>query len=258
MAARWASSAKAAPASPPSRACHDFRRRIQPVFQNPYASLDPRMTIAGIVSEPMLAQGVPAAERRKRTDEALARVGMSSADATRFPSEFSGGQRQRIAIARAIAAKPELIVLDEPVSSLDISVRAQVLNLLLDLKRDTGVGYLMISHDLRTLAAMCDDIAVMYLGRIVEAGPAQPLCSAPQHPYTRALFAASLTLDNARASPPVLAGEPPSPIAPPAGCAFHPRCPLAFDPCSSDVPELSPHSSCLAACHALAKTASTD
>jgi ABC-type oligopeptide transport system ATPase subunit len=179
-----------------SRRRREFRRRIQPVFQNPYASLDPRMSIGAIVSEPLLSTGAAsAAERKDRSREALTRVGLSPDDARRFPAEFSGGQRQRIAIARAIASRPDVIVLDEPVSSQDISVRAAILNLLKDLQDETGMGFLLITHDLSTLRFMCDEVAVMARGRIVERGPAETVCAAPEHAATRALFASALVLD---------------------------------------------------------------
>jgi ABC-type oligopeptide transport system ATPase subunit len=179
-----------------SRQRRDFRRRIQPVFQNPYASLDPRMSIGAIVSEPLFSTGAASAtERRERAGEALARVGLSPDDARRFPAEFSGGQRQRIAIARAIASRPDIVILDEPVSSQDISVRAAILNLLKDLQDETGMGFLLITHDLSTLRFMCDEVAVMAKGRIVERGPADAVCTAPSHAATRTLFASALTLD---------------------------------------------------------------
>ena len=174
----------------------DFCRRIQPVFQNPYASLDPRMSIGAIIAEPLLSTGAATAiERRERAHAALGRVGLSPDDAKRFPAEFSGGQRQRIAIARAITSRPDIVILDEPVSSQDISVRAAILNLLKDLQEETGMGFLLITHDLSTLRFMCDDVAVMSEGRIVERGPAAEVCGAPQHAATQALFASALVLD---------------------------------------------------------------
>jgi ABC-type oligopeptide transport system ATPase subunit len=174
----------------------DFRRRIQPVFQYPYASLDPRMKIGAIVSEPLLSTGAALApERRERAYEALVRVGLSPDDAKRFPAEFSGGQRQRIAIARAIASRPDIVILDEPVSSQDISVRSAILNLLKDLQDESGMGFLLITHDLSTLRFMCDEVAVMAHGHIVEQGSAEAVCAAPQHAAARALFASALALD---------------------------------------------------------------
>jgi ABC-type microcin C transport system duplicated ATPase subunit YejF len=173
----------------------DFRRRIQPVFQNPYSSLDPRMRVGEIVGEPMGVAGVAAAERRERIAGALVKVSLSPDDAKRFPAEFSGGQRQRIAIARAIASRPDLIILDEPVSSQDISVRAQILNLLKDLQDETGVGYILITHDLSTLRFMCDEVMVMHRGKVVERGAPARICDQPENAYTRELVSSVLTLD---------------------------------------------------------------
>jgi ABC-type oligopeptide transport system ATPase subunit len=174
----------------------DFRRRIQPVFQNPYSSLNPRMRVGEIIAEPMAATGAaPLDERRDRAWEALRKVGLSPDDARRFPGEFSGGQRQRIAIARAIASRPELIILDEPVSSQDISVRAQILNLLKDLQEESGAGFLLITHDLSTLRFMCDEVMVMHRGKVVERGPAARICEAPENPYTQELVASVLPID---------------------------------------------------------------
>jgi ABC-type microcin C transport system duplicated ATPase subunit YejF len=173
-----------------------FRRRIQPVFQNPYSSLNPRMSVGEIIAEPLAAAGsASAAERQERSRAALTKVGLSPDDVKRFPGEFSGGQRQRIAIARAIASQPDVIVLDEPVSSQDISVRAQILNLLKDLQEETGAAFLLITHDLSTLRFMCDDVAVMHRGRMVERGPATQVCGNPQNDYTRSLLASTLSLD---------------------------------------------------------------
>jgi ABC-type microcin C transport system duplicated ATPase subunit YejF len=174
----------------------EFRRRIQPVFQNPYSSLDPRMNVGNIIAEPMAATSAASpAERRERTREALLKVGLSPDDTRRFPGEFSGGQRQRVAIARAIASKPDLIILDEPVSSQDISVRAQILNLLKDLQDETGMGFLLITHDLSTLRFMCDDVLVMHRGRIVERGSAAQVCDQPADPYTQTLVSSVLSID---------------------------------------------------------------
>jgi ABC-type oligopeptide transport system ATPase subunit len=173
-----------------------FRRRIQPVFQNPYSSLNSRMSVGEIVAEPLAATGsATAGERRERARTALAKVGLAPDDTKRFPAEFSGGQRQRIAIARAIASRPDVIVLDEPVSSQDISVRAQILNLLKDLQEETGAAFLLITHDLSTLRFMCDDVAVMHRGRIVERGPAAEICNNPQNAYTQTLLASTLSID---------------------------------------------------------------
>jgi len=176
----------------------EFRRRVQPVFQNPYSSLNPRMSVGAIVSEPLLWSGsADAKERWRRVAEALTSVGLSPDDARRFPGEFSGGQRQRIAIARAIASRPDVIVLDEPVSSQDISVRAQILNLLKDIQEERGVAFLLITHDLSTLAFMCDEVAVLHQGKIVEHGPAAQVCTTPKHSYTSALLSSTLSIDGA-------------------------------------------------------------
>jgi len=172
-----------------------FRRRIQPVFQNPYSSLDPRMRVGEIIAEPMGVSGTPAVEQRERVASALVKVGLSPDDARRFPAEFSGGQRQRIAIARAIASRPDLIILDEPVSSQDISVRAQILNLLKDLQEETGVGYILITHDLSTLRFMCDEVMVMHRGKVVERGPPARICEQPENAYTRELVSSVLSID---------------------------------------------------------------
>lgn len=232
-----------------------FRRRVQPVFQNPYSSLNPRMNVGDIIAEPMdCTHDLSASQRKDRIAATLKQVGLSPDDASRYPAEFSGGQRQRIAIARALAGTPDIIILDEPVSSLDISVRAQILNLLRDIQRQSSAGYLLITHDLHTLTAMCDDIAVMYLGRIIETGPASQVLNNPQHPYARSLFASSLTLETARTAASALAGEPPSPIAPPPGCAFAPRCPMRMSACTRTDPALALHLDRHVACHALEPT----
>jgi oligopeptide/dipeptide ABC transporter ATP-binding protein len=217
------------------------RRDLQVIFQDPQTSLNPRMTAGDQVAEPLRVQGlVSRRQTRARVEELLAEVGLSGDAATRFPSEFSGGQRQRIAIARALATRPKFLVCDEPVSSLDVSVAAQVINLLLDLRDKNGLSYLFISHDLATVERISDRVAVMYLGRIVEEGPAAELAARPLHPYTTALLSAvpdpSPASSRARV---VLAGEPPSPADPPPGCAFHPRCPIARPRCREEAPPLS-------------------
>lgn len=217
------------------------RRDLQVIFQDPQTSLNPRMTAGDQVAEPLRVQGLASRRQtRARVEELLAEVGLSGDAATRFPSEFSGGQRQRIAIARALATRPKFLVCDEPVSSLDVSVAAQVINLLLDLRDKNGLSYLFISHDLATVERISDRIAVMYLGRIVEEGPAAELAARPLHPYTTALLSAvpdpSPASSRARV---VLAGEPPSPADPPSGCAFHPRCPIARPRCREESPPLS-------------------
>jgi oligopeptide/dipeptide ABC transporter ATP-binding protein len=228
-----------------------YRRSVQAVFQDPYASLDPRMRVGAIVAEPLVINGeLDAAGRRRRVAELLDLVGLPERSATLFPHEFSGGQRQRIAIARALALSPKLVVLDEPVSALDVSIRAQILNLLVDLQKRLGVSYLFIAHDLAAVAHMSRTIAVMYLGRIVEWGDAEAVALHARHPYTQALFAAALPvdLDAARAEV-ALAGEVPSPLAPPSGCRFHPRCPFAMPHCATQEPALRPESGRLVACH---------
>jgi oligopeptide transport system ATP-binding protein len=228
-----------------------YRRAVQAVFQDPYASLDPRMRVGGIVAEPLVINtDLDAAGRRRRVAELLDLVGLPERAATLYPHEFSGGQRQRIAIARALALSPKLVVLDEPVSALDVSIRAQVLNLLVDLQRRLGVSYLFIAHDLAAVAHMSRAIAVMYLGKIVEIGDADAVALAPQHPYTKALFAAALPIEFDRPRDELtLAGEVPSPLAPPSGCRFHPRCPFAMPHCAIDEPALRPESGRLVACH---------
>jgi oligopeptide transport system ATP-binding protein len=229
----------------------EYRRFVQAVFQDPYASLDPRMRVAAIVAEPLVINSdLDAAARRRRVAELLDVVGLPERAGTLYPHEFSGGQRQRIAIARALALSPKLIVLDEPVSALDVSIRAQVLNLLTDLQKRLGVSYLFIAHDLAAVAHMSHTIAVMYLGRIVEIGDADAVALRPQHPYTRALFAAAMPVDvDAPRETIALSGEVPSPLAPPAGCRFHPRCPFAMERCAVEEPALRSEAGRLVACH---------
>jgi oligopeptide/dipeptide ABC transporter ATP-binding protein len=209
------------------------RRDLQIVFQDPYASLDPRMTIEAIISEPLAIHQVGSrAERRERVMSLLSLVGLDSSAARRYPHEFSGGQRQRIGIARAIALDPKLVVLDEPVSALDVSIQSQVLNLLLDLKDRLGLSYIFISHDLSVVEHMSDQIAVMYLGRIVERGPAGRLLREPRHPYTRALVSAVLEPDPfKRRQRIVLKGDQMTHDGLPPGCRFHPRCPHVMAIC---------------------------
>ncbi len=231
------------------------RRSLQIVFQDPYASLDPRQSVGRILAEPLAVhrQGDRAA-RRRRVAELLDLVGLPAAAARRYPHEFSGGQRQRIGIARALALSPRLVVADEPVSALDVSVQSQVLNLLLDLKRAMGLSYLFISHDLAVVEHVSDRVAVMYLGRFVELAGARELYRAPKHPYTQALIGAIPEPEVERRRPAVvLSGEPPDPENPPAGCAFHPRCPLAVERCRVERPSLrdlgAPGRAHLVACH---------
>ena len=228
-----------------------YRRAVQAVFQDPYASLDPRMRVGTIVAEPLVInERLDREARRRRVRELLDLVSLPARAAVLFPHEFSGGQRQRVAIARALALSPRLVVLDEPVSALDVSIRAQILNLLRDLQERLGVSYLFIAHDLAAVAHMSHTIAVMYLGQIVEWGPAEAIALTPQHPYTQALFAAALPIDLDGPRPEVaVAGEVPSPLRPPAGCRFHPRCPHAMPVCSTDPPALRPHAGRAVACH---------
>jgi len=221
------------------------------VFQDPYASLNPRMRIAAIIAEPLLVSEQPTAgEVRKRVLHLLDLVGLPGRSADLFPHEFSGGQRQRIAIARALASSPKLVVLDEPVSALDVSIRAQILNLLRDLQAQLGLSYLFIAHDLAAVAHMSHTIVVMYLGKVVEIGDAETIVRAPKHPYTAALFSAALpSSPDERREEIVLAGEVPSPLRPPPGCHFHPRCPHVMEPCRRQAPALAAVESRAVACH---------
>ena len=232
-------------------AVRDYRRSVQAVFQDPYASLNPRMRVDQIIIEPLVThERLSGAEQRARVEKLLDVVGLPRRSADLFPHEFSGGQRQRIAIARALSLSPKLIVLDEPVSALDVSIRAQILNLLTDLQDELGLSYLFIAHDLAAVAHMSRHIAVMYLGRIVEIGDGPSIAADPKHPYTQALFSAALPAHPDEIREEVLvAGEVPSPISPPSGCRFHPRCPHAFARCASEEPLLRPVGGRLAACH---------
>jgi len=217
-----------------------LRRHMQFIFQDPYGSLNPRMTVSRIVGEPFAVHGTARGrERRRLVSELLERVGMGPEALDRYPHEFSGGQRQRIGIARALALNPKFIVCDEPVSSLDVSIQAQILNLLEDLQGEFGLSYLFIAHDLRVVAHISRRVAVMYLGRIVELAPTDELYQQPLHPYTRALLAAIPVLDPETKQKKIrLAGDVPSPINPPTGCSFHPRCPLGDQTCREQEPEL--------------------
>ena len=217
-----------------------FRRHMQIVFQDPYGSLNPRMTVGAALVEPMAVHGLgDAAWRRSRMIELLERVGLRAEHASRYPHQFSGGQRQRIGIARALSVNPRLIVADEPVSALDVSIQAQILNLLQDLQQELGLAYLFIAHDLAVVERVSDRIAVMYLGRIVEQGPTDQLLADPLHPYTKALVAAvPRATPGTRDRPPVLGGDVPSPQFPPSGCGFHPRCPEALPECSQKTPQI--------------------
>lgn len=217
-----------------------FRTNVQAVFQDPWASLSPRMRVFDIVAETLVInENLSKAELTKRVDEALVSVGLHPNQAQNFPHEFSGGQRQRIAIASAIIARPKLIVLDEPVSALDVSIRSQIMNLFKDLQEEFGCSYVIVAHDLGTTRFMADQIAVMYLGKLVEIGPTDKMFDAPEHPYTQSLLSAALPLNiNAKHEPIVLRGEVPSPVNPPSGCAFHPRCQRFLgDICAVQAPE---------------------
>jgi oligopeptide/dipeptide ABC transporter ATP-binding protein len=235
------------------RALRRLRRRMQIIFQDPYSSLNPRMTVGAAVAEGIeihrLARG---AEVGRRVQRLLEEVGLDPGYGRRYPHEFSGGQRQRIGIARALAVEPSFIVCDEPVSALDVSVQAQVLNLLGDLQRERGLSYLFIAHDLAVVRQIAHRVAVMYLGRIVETGPTEPLLAAPRHPYTVALRSAVPEPDpTRRRSRIVLGGDLPSPSNPPSGCPFHTRCfhPARSERCRTELPLLRPVGATLAACH---------
>tara|TARA_B100000029_G_scaffold290897_1_gene284485 strand:- start:3914 stop:4885 length:972 start_codon:yes stop_codon:yes gene_type:complete len=219
----------------------DFRTQVQAVFQDPWSSLSPRMKVRDIVSEALVVnRDVTKEEVADRVSEVLRQVGLAPEAADLYPHEFSGGQRQRIAVASALASSPKLIILDEPVSALDVSIRAQVMNLLVDLQAETGVAFLLVAHNLATVRYMAHQTVVMYLGKIVEHGPTESLYNDPQHPYTRALFSAALPAHpDEQRDEIVLTGEVPSPINPPTGCYFHPRCPVAMERCSREEPVLT-------------------
>jgi oligopeptide/dipeptide ABC transporter ATP-binding protein len=228
-----------------------YRKSVQAVFQDPFASLSPRMRVSDIIAEPLITnEALLAAKVRHRVLQVLDLVGLPARSAELFPHEFSGGQRQRIAIARALVLSPKLIVLDEPVSALDVSIRAQILNLLRDLQEQLGLSYLFIAHDLAAVAHMSHTIVVMYLGKIVELGDARTLARAPKHPYTEALFSAALpSHPDERREEIILPGEVPSPLNPPAGCRFHPRCPQAMPHCGQQEPALRDVADGIVACH---------
>jgi oligopeptide transport system ATP-binding protein len=239
------------------RALRAMRRQVQIIFQDPFASLDPRMTVGDIIAEPLenfgLAHG---GQRRRRVQELLRLVGLNPNFTNRYPHEFSGGQRQRIGIARALAVNPSFIVCDEPVSALDVSIQAQIINLLKDLQHEFHLTYLFIAHDLAVVRHLSDRVAVMYLGKIVEVADRREIYEHPQHPYTRALLSSIPVPDPRRErerEPILLQGEIPSPVDPPSGCRFHTRCPIARlpTPCTDSEPALTPHgiTGQLAACH---------
>ncbi|MGL4287075.1 MAG: ABC transporter ATP-binding protein [Phreatobacter sp.] len=224
-----------------ARALKPLRPHVQMIFQDPYSSLNPRHQVGKIIAQPLIVAGRPRAEIRQRVAAVMAKVGLPESAAGRYPHEFSGGQRQRVGIARALVLNPKVLICDEPVSALDVSVRAQVINLLQDLQREFGVSYLFISHDLSVVEHIADRLMVMYLGRIVESGPAAEIFAAPAHPYTRALIEAAPVGDPRLARTrrrQILEGELPSPLDPPAGCAFHTRCPLAQAICRERAPRL--------------------
>ncbi|WP_306118922.1 MULTISPECIES: oligopeptide/dipeptide ABC transporter ATP-binding protein [unclassified Roseitalea] len=235
----------------PQRALRAVRRRLQIIFQDPYASLDPRMKVRRIIAEPLVAHRFGSrAEIAARVRELLEAVGLPPDAADRLPSQFSGGQRQRIAIARAIALSPDLVIADEPVSALDVSIQAQIINLLQDIQQRLGMAYLVIAHDLPLVHQIADRIVVLYLGRVVEQGPAEQITARPLHPYTAGLLAATPTVDGTGRERLVLRGDPPSPINRPSGCPFHPRCPAAQDRCRTEAPALEPQPGGRAvACH---------
>jgi oligopeptide transport system ATP-binding protein len=227
----------------PAKQLRAVRPRMQVIFQDPYSSLNPRISIGDIIAEPLMVHGFfpDAAKRRERVRELLVQVGLMPRHAERFPHQLSGGQRQRVGIARALAMNPSLIICDEPVSALDVSIQAQIINLLEDLQARLGLTYLFIAHDLSVVRHISDRIAVMYLGRIVELADRKALYEDPRHPYTKALLSAVPIPDpqlEAMRERTVLRGEVPSPLNPPSGCVFHPRCPIAVDRCSAEIPPL--------------------
>ncbi len=230
---------------------HEFRRQVQMVFQDPYASLNPRKPILSILEEPFLLNGIRGkSERLQKVKELLECVGLGSADLHKYPHEFSGGQRQRIGIARALALRPKLIVCDEAVSALDVSIQAQIINLLVDLQKRFQLAYIFISHDLNVVRYLSDRMAVMYLGRLMEMGSAHQIYQKPLHPYTKALLQASPSHDpKHRGQLSLLEGEVPSPSRPPSGCPFQTRCPYVQQVCKEKIPELKQKEARLVACH---------
>jgi peptide/nickel transport system ATP-binding protein len=232
---------------------NELRGRMQMIFQDPYASLNPRMRVADIVAEPIRHKKMfsTSGEIIERVGVLLTQVGLSPADSEKYPHEFSGGQRQRISIARALAGNPDFLVCDEPTSALDVSVQAQILNLMKDLQNEFGLTYLFISHDLAVVYHVSDEIGVMYLGRICELAETKTLFSTPRHPYTRFLLDAIPDLEMSGRQRIPVAGEVPSPINPPSGCAFHPRCPFANERCKQERPELKQFGDAQVACHAV-------
>ena len=238
-------------------AMRPIRREVQMIFQDPYSSLNPRRRVGSIIGDPFaIHKTSTGGERKRQVQDLMERVGLNPEHYNRFPAEFSGGQRQRIGVARALALRPKLIICDEPVSALDVSIQAQVLNLLADLQRDYGLTYLFIAHDLEVVRHVSDSVAVMYLGRIGESGPRDPVYRSPRHPYTVALLSAAPAADPDTAAARqriILTGDVPSPIDPPSGCRFHPRCPKAEALCSQQEPQLEAKAGDMAthltACH---------
>ena len=228
-----------------------MRKTVQMVFQDPYGSLNPRKQVGQILEEPLeINTDMPATERAEAARAMMAKVGLRPEHYTRYPHMFSGGQRQRIAIARALMLRPKIVVADEPVSALDVSIRAQVLNLLMDLQAEFNLAYLFISHDLSVVRHIADELMVMYLGRPVEHGPKSVIFDSPRHPYTQALLAATPSVDpRARSKRLMVKGELPSPLDPPSGCAFHKRCPFATELCAQERPALRPLAGRAIACH---------
>ena len=236
-----------------ARAQPAIRRRMNMIFQDPYASLNPRWRVRDIIAEPIRAFALASRpnETAARVGALLAQVGLAVSDGEKYPHEFSGGQRQRISIARALASEPDFLVCDEPTSALDVSVQAQILNLMRDLQRRLGLTYLFISHNLAVVRHMADQLGVMYLGRIVESGPAETIFARPLHPYTRLLLDAIPDLDNIGRARTAVGGELPNPITPPPGCPVNPRCPLATDRCRTEKPAHTAAGDVLVACHAV-------
>ncbi len=228
-----------------------MRQTVQIIFQDPFGSLNPRKKVGTIIGEPLVVNTkLTKAERREKVLDIMAKVGLRPEHFDRYPHMFSGGQRQRIAIARALVLRPKIIIADEPVSALDVSIQAQVLNLLMDLQEELGLAYVFISHDLSVVRHIADDVMVMYLGRAVEHGPAAEIFTSPQHPYTRALLASTPHINpEARSERIVLSGELPSPLSPPTGCAFHTRCPQAGDICALEQPAFAKFGGTNVACH---------
>jgi dipeptide transport system ATP-binding protein len=236
--------------NPPADAKQRLRRTVQLVFQNPYGSLNPRKTVAQILEEPLIINTkLSAAERKVKMAEMLARVGLRPEYARRYPHMFSGGQRQRIAIARALMLSPKIVAADEPVSALDVSIQAYILNLLADLQRDLKLAYLFISHDLAVVKHIAHDVMVMYLGLAVEHGPKREIFAKPLHPYTQALLSSTPSVGLEKKQRVILKGELPSPLNPPTGCVFSSRCPFVTDRCRSERPPLRPVAGHLVACH---------